>query len=98
MGTCFVWCTTRPTVLGPLLLFLYINDIMVDIDSENCLLADDCVFYCQIHCMEDTVKLQRDINRLGRWARNWGMRFQPIKCNIIKLTRKQVKKVIATYT
>ena len=43
---------------------------MVDIDSEICLVADDCVCYCQIHSIEDTVKLQRDINHLGRWARH----------------------------
>ena len=86
------------TVLGPLLFSLYINDIMVDIDSEIRLFADDCVCYHQIHSIEDTVKLQRDINRLGRWARKWGMRFQPTKCNMMQLTRKRVKKVIATYT
>ena len=37
------------TVLGPLLFSLYINDIMVDIDSEIRLFADDCVCYRQIH-------------------------------------------------
>ena len=56
------------TVLGPLLFSLYNNDIMVDIDSEIRLFADDCVFYRQIHSIEDTVKLQRDINRLGRYG------------------------------
>ena len=71
---------------------------MVDIDSDIRLFADDCVCYRQIHSIEDTVKLQRDINRLGRWARKWGMRFQPTKCNMMQLTRKWVKKVIATYT
>ena len=54
------------TVLGPLLFSLYINDIMVDIDSEIRLFADDCVCFREIHSIEDTVKLQRDINRLGR--------------------------------
>ena len=72
------------TVLGPLLFSLYINYIMVDTDSEIRLFADDCVCYHQIHSIEDTVKLQRDINRLGRWARKWGMRFQPTKCNIMQ--------------
>ena len=85
------------TVLGPLLFSLCINDIMVDIDSETGLFADDCVCYCQIHSKEYTVKLQRDINRLGRWVRKWGMRFQPNKCNMMQLTRKQVKKFIASY-
>jgi hypothetical protein len=33
--------------------------------------------------------LQNDIDKLGSWARKWGMRFQPIKCNMMKLTRKK---------
>ena len=78
--------------------FLYINDIIDDIDSEIRLFADDCVCYRQIQGIEDTVKLQSDIDRLGKWARKWGMRFQPTKCNMMQLTRKRVKRVIATYT
>ena len=54
--------------------------------------ADDCVCYRQIQGIEDTVKLQSDIDHLGKWARKWGMRFQPIKCNMMQLTRKRVKQ------
>ena len=79
------------TVLGPLLLSLYINDITEDIDSELRLFADDCVCYREIKDSEDTVKLLADIDRLGCWARQWGMRFQPVKCNIIQITRKRIK-------
>ena len=64
------------TVLGPLLFSLYINDISADIESEIRLFADDCVCYREIKNEEDTLKLQRDIDRLGSWARKWGMRFQ----------------------
>ena len=50
--------------------FPYIsNDIMGDIDSEIRLFAVDCVCDRQTHSKEDTVKFQRNINRLGRWAR-----------------------------
>ena len=67
------------TVLGPLLFSLHINDITADIKSEIRLFADDCVCYREIKDKEDTLKLQRDIDRLGNWARKWGMRFQPVK-------------------
>ena len=77
------------TVLGPLLFSLYINDISSDIESEIRLFADDCVCYREIKDEEDTLKLQRDIDRLGSWARKWGMRFQPVKCNMMQLTRKR---------
>ena len=60
--------------------------------------ADDCVCYREIKDEKDTMKLQRDIDRLGSWARKWGMRFQPVKCNMMQLTRKWIKKIHASYT
>ena len=86
------------TVLGPLLFSLYINDIKSDTEYEIRLFADDWVCYREIKDEEDTVKLQRDIDRLGCWARKWGMRFQPVKCNMMQLTRKRIKKIRASYT
>ena len=85
------------TVLGPLLFSLHINDIMSDIESEIRLFADDCVCYREIKDIEDTLKLQKDIDRLGIWARKWGMRFQPVKCNMMQLTNKH-NKIQASYT
>ena len=86
------------TVLGPLLFSLYINDISSDIESEIRLFADDCVCHREIKDEKDTMKLQRDIDRLGSWARKWDMRFQPVKCNMMQLTRKRIKKIHASYT
>ena len=85
------------TVLGPLLFSLHINDIMSDIESEIRLFADDCVCYREIKDIEDTLKLQQDIDRLGIRARKWGMTFQPVKCNIMQLTNKH-NKIQASYT
>ena len=76
----------------------YINDISVDIESEIRLLADDCVCYGEFKEIEDTVKLQKDIDRLGSWARKWGMRFPPVKCNMMQLTKKLTHKIKASYT
>ena len=44
------------------------------------------------------MKLQRDIDQLGNCARKWGMRFQPVKCNMMQLTRKHLNKIQASYT
>ena len=46
------------------------------IESEIRLLAGDCVCYREIKDEEGTMKLQMDIDRLGCWARKWGMRFR----------------------
>ena len=77
---------------------LYINDIPVGIDSQIRLFADDCVCYLEIRTVEDTLKLQKDIDLLGSWARKWGMRFQPVKCNMMQLTNKRINKIEASYT
>ena len=82
----------------PLLFSLYINEISADIESGIRLFADDCVCYREIKNEEDTLKLQRDIDRLGSWARKCGMRFQPAKCNMMQLTNKRSSKIQANYT
>ena len=87
----------KGTVLGPLF-SLYINYISTDTDSEIRLFADDYVCYQEIKDTEDTLELQKDIDQLGCWARKWGMRFQPIKCNMMQITRKRIKKIHASYT
>ena len=77
---------------------LYINDISSDIESELRLFADACLCHREIKDEEDTVKLQRDVDRLGSWARKRGMRFQPVKCNMMQPTRKRIKKIHASHT
>ena len=44
------------------------------------------------------MKLQKDSDHLGSWARKWGMRFQPVKCNMMQLTKKLTHKIQASYT
>ena len=82
------------TAFGPLLFSLYLNDISTDIDSEIRPFADDCVCYREIKDSE----VQKDIDQLGCWARKWGIRFQPVKCNMMQKTRKRIKKIDASYT
>ena len=47
---------------------------------------------------DDSLKLQRKIGRLGCWARKRGMRYQPVKCNIMQILRKRTNKTEAYYT
>ena len=70
---------------------------MSDIESEIRLFADDCVCYREIKDIEDTLKLQKYIDHLGIWARKWGIRFQPVKCNMMQLMKKH-NKIQALYT
>ena len=83
--------------LGPLLFSLHINDIMSDIESKTRLFADDCLCYPVIKCMVVTLKLLKDTYRIGILARKKGIRFQPVKCNMLQLTKKH-NKIQASYS
>ena len=83
----------RAPFLVPCFFSLHINDIMSDIESEIRLFANNC----EIKDIEDTLKLQKDIDHLGISARKWGMRFQPVKYNMMQLTKKH-NKMDALYT
>ena len=85
------------TVLGPILFLIHINDISENVSSEIRLFADDCVCYRDITSEEDCQALQKDINTLGDWAEQWGMRFQPVKCNMMTLSKKK-KSIHHAYT
>ena len=85
------------TVLGPILFLAHINDIAECVTSDIRLFADDCVCYREIKNQDDCLLLQRDIDNLGKWAKTWGMRFQPVKCNIMRLVRKR-NVIVFNYT
>ena len=88
----------RGTILGPLSFLLFINHI-TDVDLIGIKpFSDNCVCFREIKDSENTVTLHMDVDRLGYWARSWGMRLQPVKCNKMEITREQIKKINASYT
>ena len=56
------------SVLGPVLLLIYINDIIANIKSEVHLFADDILIYKTIKTLQDYKILQDDLNSLARWT------------------------------
>ena len=41
---------------------------------------------------------QKDVDRLGHWASKLCVRFQPVKCNMMQLTKKLTYKIQRSYT
>ena len=76
------------SVLGPLLFFLYINDLPSTVSSHVKLYADDTLIYRIIHTPEDIAILQRDLDILSEWAKKWLMSFNPSKCMHLTITCK----------
>jgi len=57
------------TVLGPLMFLLFINDMQDDLECSLRVFADDALLYHTISQESDTLALQRDLGKLGLWAK-----------------------------
>jgi len=79
------------SVLGPLQFLVYVNDIWRNIDSNIRLFTNDCIIYRKITNKNDIEKLQKDMETLGEWAEENGMKLNPSKSKAIRFTRARVK-------
>ena len=86
------------SVLGPLLFLVYINDLPACVTSEARLFADDCILYRTVNTQEDVSAIQDDIDRLQEWEEKWLMKFNPEKCEVLRVTNKTRHILTAQYT
>ena len=70
---------------------MYLNDIWRNIDSSIRLFADDCTIYRKITNKNDIEKLQKDLDTLGEWAAENGVKVSPGKSKAIEFARARVK-------
>ena len=86
------------TVLGPLLFLVYINDMPNGLSegTKLRLFADDSLLYREIRTERDSKILQKDLNRLQKWEKDWQMEFHPQKCQVLRITNKP-KPITADY-
>ena len=63
---------TQGSVLEPLLFLLYINDIVVDMNSSIRLFADDtCLYFIVDDPIQAAEQLYLDLAKIHRWADKW---------------------------
>jgi len=75
------------TVLGPIMFFLFINDIGQNIASKIQLFADDCILYRIIESPRDEQALQEDLAKILNWANIWQMKFNINKYAVLCCSR-----------
>ena len=79
------------SILGPLLFLVHINDIIDGIESQIKLFADDTSLFVTVDNDVDRCRLQlnRDLERIDKWAKSWLVTFNPEKTKSLYITLKQ---------
>ena len=79
---------SQGSILGPLLFFIYINDLVNGLSSNTNPFADDTSLFSNIHdSVITTSELHSDLARIQQWAFQWKMTFNPD-------LNKQAQKVV----
>ena len=85
------------TVLGQMLFLIYINDLPKNVTLTTRLFADDSLLYGRIRTTEDHPILQEDLSRLETWVKDWQMSLNPLKCEVIRISKKRTQ-ITGSYT
>ena len=77
------------SILGPLLFFIYINDIIDDMECHITLFADDTSVQQRITDIASFDKVNRDLQRLTVFGEQWLIIFNAIKTEYMIISRKR---------
>ena len=76
----------------PVMFLTYMNNIPDIITSTAKLFADDTKIYRQINNVEDSIAFQIDLTTLNLWADHWEMKFNPTKCEVMRISHNKDKR------
>ena len=79
------------SVLGPLLLVIYISDLSDSVESSVYLFADDAKIDKSINSLIDRDILQHDTDNLTKWSSDCLLTFNPDECKVLKVAWNNFK-------
>ena len=85
--------TPQDSVLGPILLVIFINDMPGIVEGFYQLFADDAKVFRSVCSSEDNRKLQCDLDKLSDWAEKWQLYFNTDKCKSLHIGRTNKRQV-----
>ena len=75
----------QDSILGSLLVILYINDLPSAVSSSMKIFADDVAMYCPVHSADDCKAFQHDLklDLVSTWCSKWQMSLNVSKCELL---------------
>ena len=96
-GVCSSWShvgsgVSQGSVYGPVLFFIYINDLPRCVSCRIRMYADDTKRLSTINCLADVDALQKNINKLMSWSCDWQLCFIASECKVMHIGRKNIER------
>ena len=79
------------SVLGPILLLLFINDLDEGIVNRILKFADDTKVIGRVGTQEQIKVLRQDLQKLMDWSMDWQMMFNVEKCKVMHMGNKNIE-------
>lgn len=79
------------SVLGPILFILYVNDLPEQLNNNILMYADDTKIYARVNSIEDSQKLQEDLDITLEWSTKWQLSFNLDKCKVMHYGRNNIE-------
>jgi hypothetical protein len=70
----------------------------ISTDTRIRLFVDDCLLYRRVTTTEDTNILQKDLDKIHDWSKEWQMEFNTQKCSILRVRKARSKGITKEYT
>ena len=78
------------SVLGPLLFVLFINDLIVLLNDDQCniqMYADDLKLYTILNMDDDSKVMQAKLDILYKWSCDWQLQISYKKCHVMVVNK-----------